>query len=180
MDNLVVVDGDLIPYCVGFACQKSSYSIVDSNGKIIENGIKGKKAAIEALIDKPNGCIFQEDIHAEPLGIVLSTVNTMIARIIEGSKCDHYKVFLTGDTNYRDDIATLRKYKGHRDGTAKPIHWQSIRDHLIKAHGAVVAEGIEADDAVSIVQTKYRAKGARCIIATFDKDLNGKIGRAHV
>ena len=176
MDNLCVIDGDLIPYAAGFACQTTTYSIVADDGTVVEEGLKGKATSLKYQLAEHPECTTQENIEVEELGKCLATVKGLIRSIIEGSECTEYKVYLTGATNYRDDVATLRKYKGNRDGSSKPVHWKAIRDYLTKSHGAITCEGIEADDAVSIVSTNYRKKGARCVIATFDKDLNGTPG----
>jgi hypothetical protein len=175
MNNLALIDGDLFPYMVGFACQKSTYSIIGPRGGVKRKGLSPKGEAIKKLEDYPN-CTLQEDIKVQKASAATNTVDVMIRDILKGSKCTAYKVYLTGEGNYRENIATLRKYKGNRDGIAKPVLYDDIKHHLLENHGAQICDGIEADDAVSIVQMKYRAKGARSVIATIDKDLNGTPG----
>ena len=77
-----------------------------------------------------------------------------------------YKGYLTGDDNYRDELATIQPYKGNRD-TEKPVHYQAIKDYLIGSHGGVVIDGMEADDAMGIEQGLVPDS----IIITRDKDL---------
>lgn len=175
MDNLCLIDGDLFPYMVGFACQKTTYSIIGKRGKVYEDGLAPKGEAKKALENYKN-CDLREDVKVQPVSSAIHTVDVMIRDILKGSKCDGYKVYLTGDNNFRSEVATLRKYKGNRDNMSKPILYSGIRQHLLDNHGAQLCHGIEADDAVSIVQMTYRKKGARSVIATIDKDLNGTPG----
>lgn len=176
MDNIVLVDGDLLPYRIGFACQTTTYSIIDPNGKVVESGLKGKRTAEKYMEADHPDCTLEQVINVQELSHALHTVKVVLQDILKSTGCDCYRVYLTGKNNFRDEVATLRKYKGNRDGTSKPVLHGEIRQYLIDHHGAMICNGIEADDAVSIVQMTYRAKGARSVIATYDKDLNGTPG----
>lgn len=65
------------------------------------------------------------------------------------------KIYLTGVDNFRDEIATLLPYKGNRTGAQKPKYYRQIREYLIANYGAIVVDGMEADDALGIEQMKY-------------------------
>ena len=67
-------------------------------------------------------------------------------------QCDDYRAYITGSTNFRNDIAVTVPYKGNRKGIEKPVYYQALRDHL-KRLGAVISEGQEADDCVAIDST---------------------------
>lgn len=84
------------------------------------------------------------------------------------------RVFLTGKGNYREDVASVRQYKGNRDPSHKPRYYKELREYLIKHWDAEVVDGMEADDAVSIIQ--YAAKDKSTIIASIDKDLLNTAG----
>lgn len=105
----------------------------------------------------------------EPIEYALSTVKHAVNNI-----WDRYgqqgTLYLTGKGNYRDEIATIQVYKGNRDPNNKPFYYQEIKDYLIAIHGAVVIEGMEADDKVGIEQ--YAAKNRDTIIVGQDKDLD--------
>ena len=66
------------------------------------------------------------------------------------------KLYLTGGGNFRFDIATVKPYKGNRK-QEKPFYLPSVRKYLETKWGAVVVEGMEADDALCIVagRNKY-------------------------
>jgi hypothetical protein len=81
-------------------------------------------------------------------------------------KCEDYKMYITGKTNFRDSIAVTQPYKGNRVGMKKPQHYECLREHLQRL-GAVVTEGQEADDAVGIENTR-----GSYIMVHVDKDLD--------
>lgn len=118
----------------------------------------------------------------------LSRVDARIETIIERSGADTYQLYLTGKRNFRNEIATILPYKGKRPKD-KPRWYKVIRHHLQHNWGAIVVEGWEADDAMSIEQydcnrewdlyhqsaLTYRYKKDLpeiTIICTRDKDLN--------
>lgn len=83
-----------------------------------------------------------------------------------------YKVYLSGTTNFRDDVAVTAPYKGNRDPDAKPALLPVARQHLIDVYGAEVYEGIEADDAIATGAWQEALKGGDPIICSIDKDFD--------
>jgi hypothetical protein len=73
------------------------------------------------------------------------------------------RLFLTGDDNFRFDIATVKPYKGNRK-QEKPFHWKNARVYM-ESLGAEIAHGMEADDAMAMSQDE------NTVICTRDKDL---------
>jgi 5'-3' exonuclease len=132
-------------------------------------------------------------IELEPLSHAFYNVDTTIHSILKATKADDYTLYLTGKDNFRDKIATVRPYKGNRDKQHRPIYYDEIREYMIDKHSAIVVDGMEADDALSIAQyTDYLAANSliknlredsinksfiklhrvcETIIATIDKDL---------
>lgn len=84
-------------------------------------------------------------------------------------------IFISGKGNFREQIAKKKGYKHNRVDVVKPFHYANIKAHLQIAYDCVVVEGMEADDAMSIVQsTKLKAVGEyldTTIICSRDKDL---------
>jgi 5'-3' exonuclease len=78
-------------------------------------------------------------------------------------------LFLTGKTNFRNDIAKRQKYKD-RAGN-KPWHFQNILAYMKGKYDYRITEGLEADDLMAIEQTRSLAEGKATIICTRDKDL---------
>ena len=80
---------------------------------------------------------------------------------------EEHELFLTGKTNFRNDIAVTAPYKGNRKDVKKPIHLPLLREYLQTAWGASVSEGQEADDDIAIRATEL---GDNALIVSIDKD----------
>ena len=121
------------------------------------------------------------DDEGHPLAwpLVASRISQQIENITHNAGCDSYELYLSGKSNFRNEVATIRPYKGTRP-TEKPAHYQRIREYLIKFRGATLVEGMEADDKVSIEQyadlfkrpVKDRKTIATTVLCSIDKDLD--------
>lgn len=81
---------------------------------------------------------------------------------------EEFEVFLTGQGNFRYDIAKSHEYKGNRKSGEKPINLPAARQRLEDKYGAVVSEGEEADDLIS---KRAAELGYNCVVASIDKDM---------
>lgn len=112
------------------------------------------------------------EIELEPLSHCLATVRGSLNGLLEKFDMkrgdNSYKLFLDGGGNFREDMARIRTYKGNRKGKDKPVYYQEIRDYLVNEWGAILVEGMEADDACAIELTKLGKNGILCGV---DKDL---------
>ncbi len=107
-------------------------------------------------------------IVPEPVENALNGVKKLIKRILEETGCSTYKIFLstTNDNNlFRKSIAVTAPYKGNRKDFKKPVHYDAIREYLLNYYNTDLVQGIEADDALGIHQSK------NSIICSYDKDL---------
>lgn len=93
----------------------------------------------------------------------VSDMDNMLERIMETTNSDSYSIFLSGDHNFRYEINP--EYKANRKDSVDPIYRQDAKAYLIGEYGAVLCDGIEADDALGIAQ------GEDTIICSIDKDL---------
>lgn len=168
MSRPVLVDADVLVYWCSFACQKYRYSYdgieFDDYAKLRDH-LKG--------IDlKPNEVDFEKILDVldeEMVDVIAQKAITMIEDTCES---DNLEFYLTGDTNFRTEIATLAPYKGNRKSD-KPVHFEYAR-HYFKTIATAISEGEEADDLLSKRQHELKYQG---IIATIDKDLNMIPGR---
>jgi hypothetical protein len=114
----------------------------------------------------------EKSIQLEPvehaLHIARQSIEGMMSKFGVERRGD-VKCYLTGDSNFRKERATILPYKGNRDPFDKPIYLPDVRKYLIEKWGAEVVEGMEADDAIGIEATKPDSKA---IICTIDKDLD--------
>ncbi len=125
---------------------------------------------ITALIDADSliyAVGFSSNDAEEPIAV--SRLEQTMIELCMDLDCEDYKGFLTGKGNFRNDVAVTVPYKGQRVAE-KPVHYQALRDHLVKSWGFEVVQGIEADDAVGIAA--YAVSEDESIMVHIDKDLN--------
>lgn len=77
------------------------------------------------------------------------------------------EVFLTGSTNFRNDLAVTKPYKGNRSAP-KPKHFLALRKAMLD-DGACLSIGCEADDMIGIRSQELGA--GNCVVVGLDKDL---------
>jgi len=159
-----LIDGDIIVYSIGFFNDIVYYTVLgkeqftykkDATKYCKDNGIAPK------LIVKHH--------EANDIKKSLDGIDWMIKEISKATECDAVEVFLTGKDNFRVAVATTAPYKGNRKDTPKPFHFKEMREYLVKGWEAQVVDGMEADDALGIAQTK--AEPESTIICSIDKDL---------
>lgn len=107
-----------------------------------------------------------EEGESPSLDYCIMAAEARFERIMEVLGCTEHKGFLTGKGNFREEIATIKPYKGNRSG--KPKLYQVMKDWLIWRFNAEAVDGMEADDMLSIIQTE---EGDNTVIISRDKDL---------
>ena len=109
------------------------------------------------------------EIVPSSLEDVMECVDGKISLIQELTWADEDPIlYLTGKKNFREYVAVTKEYKGNRV-QAKPFHYNNVKGYLIAMYDAIVVDGMEADDALAIEQTKRNFED--CIICSRDKDL---------
>jgi len=103
--------------------------------------------------------------NEEETWISLTRADKMIQEILEDTKSSCYSVFLTGEGNFRRELAP--SYKANRPDN-RPRHWQAVREFLVTQHQAFMCNGYEADDEMGVQQDKLYGS---TIICSIDKDL---------
>jgi len=140
---ILLVDADPLAYASGFVGQDN---VLDEDGKKI-------------------------DIEIRDFQNVATYIDNMVEQIMEAcnTTVEPY-MFLTGKTNFRDEVATVKPYKGNRDSD-KPYHLENARVYIRSRYNTYVSVGCEADDLLAISMTDYRRQDVPCILCTIDKDL---------
>tara|TARA_R110000822_G_scaffold36266_6_gene102176 strand:+ start:2443 stop:3213 length:771 start_codon:yes stop_codon:yes gene_type:complete len=110
----------------------------------------------------------EEGYERRSFDYVIDKIDESIRFITENSGCDSYELFITGKDNFRYDIATVKPYKGNRSAKPKPFYLESTRK-LLESYGAVVCDGMEADDMLAVRAREMEYKD--CCICSRDKDL---------
>ncbi len=106
------------------------------------------------------------------LAIAVWRLEDLINRTTTAIEATDFQVYLTSTdkSNFRFKLAN--DYKANRK-QEKPVHYEALREHLIKNLDAIVVYGQEADDALGIEQA---SRMDSCIV-TIDKDLDMVPGR---
>lgn len=99
----------------------------------------------------------------DPKHYVPNTLKKYLTKLIEDSECTEYQLYLTGKNNFR--YAVRGDYKATRTDLKKPKHYNLLRKLMVDSWDALMIDGMEADDALGLAQTK------NTVIGTIDKDL---------
>ena len=169
--DYVWIDGDILPYRVGFATQHTVYYCeIEGEHTCSPCLVTRSKSLVNKWLKRNPKMLVSTRFFVESELQAIMTLKSMISDITIGSKKKAFKVVMSGEDNFRIGVATIQKYKGNRVGTEKPIHWQMLRDWLIDKCYTTVSVNEEADDVIS------RACWRGCTIATIDKDLDNTPG----
>lgn len=106
--------------------------------------------------------------EVEPLANALHNIDTVVDSI--AGKFDSLEFYLSGTGNWRLEEATVKPYKGNRSPFNKPVYYKEIREYIVRKYGAVLVDGMEADDAIGIRATTN--PGEPVCIVSIDKDLD--------
>lgn len=96
--------------------------------------------------------------------------NDAIEKILAQWNIKDFKLFVTGENNFRYNI--YPEYKANRLRTTRPKYLEVCKQHLVTEWGAIRSDGCEADDLLGIEQTAHIAAGIESVIVSIDKDLD--------
>lgn len=193
--NLVVIDGSLIAFVASSAGEKRDIEVTqrDTGKKKVFDNITAFKKSLKIKNAKREDKgketfeISDFDIenrqHPQEVEVTLHILKEMVKSIQGLCDADDCLIVLDDPApTFRHKLATVQKYKGNRDGKAKPVNLQAVKDHMILYYNTEVApKGIEADDVLNFYAyegSKLTKKGdpRKIIAVTFDKDQNGNPG----
>lgn len=168
MDDRVLVDADVLVYWTAFAMQKMRYyyegEMYPDYAALLEH------LAAKGL--KPNQVEYDKELEILPDDRFPLIASRAIEMIEKQTGSTNLEFYLSGDTNFRTEVATIKEYKGNRTAD-KPVKYEMAKDYFTSMAKSVSVNE-EADDVIAIAQID---SGCKCIIATIDKDLNQIPGR---
>jgi hypothetical protein len=178
---IVLIDGDLLVYRCGFAAERTEYAVdytdpvYDEAGRIWAENKKGAVAVAASLEEKGITSEITPHKNLEPVANALYNVKSMIATMLDSLQAtdDDVIICLSGPTNYRTEVATLKEYKGNRDPEHKPTHGPAIKDYMAKTWQTIYSENEEADDMLGYMQySVWKDDPYGSVIVSIDKDLD--------
>lgn len=129
---------------------------------------------LTALVDA-DSLIYRAAAGAESIDKDLNFAKNILFKsidsIYEKTACSTMELFIGGEGNYREGIATLMPYKGRRRDLDKPKYYKYIRECMVEDLFAHVIDGQEAEDAVGIAAYKYDSYDDY-IVCAIDKDMD--------
>lgn len=121
----------------------------------------------------------EEDYESWALANAKTSVDYLLNEVFKNA--EWHLIYIGGEGNFRNSITTALprlhegwKYKGNRDALHKPKYFAEIKQYLINVWGAQPVNGMETDDAVSLLHYKYTDRST-CIVSQ-DKDLQNTPG----
>jgi 5'-3' exonuclease len=100
----------------------------------------------------------------------IARMGNFVEKLLNVDDIDSYTGFITGKSNYRQDIATENVYKGNRKDAKRPVHYKALREYLMNKWCFELIDGQEADDAIGIAA--YALPEKQSCIMSIDKDLD--------
>lgn len=175
---LALIDADIILFRAGMAAEKNCW-FLSVNGEEPEQ-FHLKKEALARLDEllpgqysRKEGEDYQlwSERYCEPVENALHNVKSMVNNIKAKLELTDFdiRMILSGNSNFRNDVAKTKPYKGNRDRAHRPTHEEAIRDYIISQWTTIVSENEEADDVMGYMQC---ANPDDTIICTIDKDLD--------
>lgn len=170
------LDGDVIVYAAGFACEHTFWSIVHAGERREFETRKEMLAYAESLGLSPGQYVVEQRREVEPLPNALYNVRSIVNATAEAMQVDPKEdviVYLSGPTNFRTGVATILPYKGNRDPAHKPVHAPDIKAMIRREYVTRTSEDEEADDQIAYEHyADWLRDPYSTVIATVDKDLD--------
>lgn len=146
-----LIDGDVLRYRCGFAADSQ-----------VRNDLKQKNPGIGD--DELEKQIAELDYTA----IALHNVKTVLEHVTERFN-EQYKLYVHDGGNFRDELATIQKYKGNREDARRPKYYNEIKAYMVDHWNAILVRNQESDDAIGIEQFDNPDKYT--VIVSIDKDM---------
>lgn len=175
---IALIDGDILAWRVATATEHKEYRV----GEEVFRYKRDAKAWCEENGVDPD--TITPFVVKEPEHYTYHNIESMIDKILEDTEATEYQIYISGEGNYRHDLAKTKPYKGNRSKADRPSNLEDVRKYLVEKRGALVVNGAEADDYLGIAQCEAervyqtmalsgKEEGCpRTVICTIDKDLD--------
>jgi hypothetical protein len=174
LETVVLVDADVIAFRAAAATEQREVEVLhvpSGKTKLFDNRTQFKDRLLEknGNLENLEQYIFKDIQTPEHISVSCSIANAIVDKLKIKFEPDKFEMYLGGKNNFREFLPLPKKYKGNRKDSIVPINLKELKKFL-ESKGAVVVDGIEADDMLSIRAYEELAKGNRVYICSNDKD----------
>ena len=162
MGKIALIDLDGMIYAAGAVTETVYYNV---DGVRFDYKSQANSYCDEHEIPKEE---IEKSVDAQPVSHALNALNLMVTSATDKAGCDVAECHLSPTDKQDFRYAIYPDYKANRKDSHKPTHYAALRKFAINTLKAKVAEGMEADDVLSI---RSHELGDKCVIVTVDKDL---------
>ena len=174
------IDADILVYAAGFAAERRYYTVTSYDpefDEVIVREFQYMKEVKAYMEDQSHACVDFEIVlcsEAEPVENALHNLLSMVEKIKTNLELNESDIVmhLSGETNFREGIATIKGYKANRKDSLRPKHAGLIKNYIKKNWTTIVSDNEEADDTMGYSHFALYVQGEPSIIATCDKDLD--------
>lgn len=168
MPKLALLDGDGFLHRIAASMEKILHGVswVSPHSLVTFGKFQNYRAA-RICAEEREGELWQRreiGTFDEAVARLRATVNETLASV----ECKDMLFIVSGTRNFRDQIGTIRKYKGNRDVTARPALLGQLREWAEREYvGLITTDNMEADDLISIIARDEKDT----VVVSNDKDL---------
>lgn len=115
--------------------------------------------------------------EAESVEGALHSIRVTIEKICDAIGASEVEIYLSGKSNFRDNIPLPTRYKSNREFVERPILLDECRDYVKRKYKTFIADGMEADDML-VIRAYNVEDGERVVVCSLDKDNRQASGTA--
>lgn len=176
-----IIDLDIPVFRAAAIGNKTHYRILDSSGQVVADKPTQKECRnyMEEMemfmgIDTSEWALDPYE-EVQDVSVCYMVLDNLIKGFIKSCNAEQGVFSIGGQGNFRDDIASVRTYKGNRT-QEKPLHFAAVKDYAIKKYEPRIVHGKESDDQISewlykdYLACKDGPSNGRRIMCSLEKD----------
>lgn len=177
-DEIAALDMDMVCFRVAAAAEERSIlAIHKTSGNELE---MDNRTALKEFLSATGGDYNEYEIKdvqkAEMSSTALASVKNTANAMKRAAGAKKAELYIGGKDNFRDQLLLPKQYKANRADALRPLLLAEAREYAIKHLGAIVIDGMEADDMLAVRAWDGAKSKKRIIAVTNDKDQMGCTG----
>lgn len=162
-ERVALLDIDSMVIAAGALSEEVYYTV---NGLRFDNKTQANDYCDENAITRGD---IERQVDVMPAAHGIGILKQIVQAAVKEAGCGTYEAYLspTNKSNFR--FTLYPDYKANRKDVIKPVNFEAIRKYAVKTLGAVVVDGMEADDMLAI--RAFEAGFENVVIVSVDKDM---------